>query len=386
MADKTKKSAADKKNSDKAVAGKKAMLFEPVKFRSVSVRNRIWLPPMDQYSVFNRDGVPTDFHYQHYVSRAFGGFGLIVTEATAVCPEGRISPEDVGLWDDRQIGAWRWIAKGISDAGAVPVMQLNHSGRKGSTGSFSAGYINASVPEDKGGWKTVAPSAVAFGNCAVPREMTADEIRNVINSFAAAAGRAVNAGFKGIEIHAAHGYLLSEFLDPLSNLRTDEYGGNFDNRIRILIETVDAVREAIGESLPLFVRISATDWAENGWDISQSVALAKILKQHGVDLIDVSTGGIIHGVNISAKAGYQVKFAREIKRKADIPVTAVGLITKPSQAEKILRKSSADAVEIGRAALRDPSWPLRAAWKLGLDKHEAPYAAQYIRGAYGTSR
>ncbi|PKY89005.1 oxidoreductase [Bifidobacterium breve] len=357
-------------------------LFTPMELRGLTVRNRIWLPPMCTYSAYARDGKPTPFHYQHYVSRAFGGFGLIIAEATAVAPEGRISPCDLGLWEDGQIDAWRWIVDGIREAGAVPAVQLNHAGRKASTGCFAVGYENQSVPVEAGGWPTVAPSEIAFGGLDMPRALSVDEIHGIVRAFAAAAGRAVAAGFQAIEIHAAHGYLISQFLDPLSNERDDEYGGDLNGRARFLLEIVDAVRGVVPDTLPVLVRISATDWAAGGWDLDQTILASKMLKEHGVDLVDVSTGGIVAGVSIPVKPNYQVPFAEQVRAKADVPVTAVGLITKPKQAEKILIHGEADAVEIGRAALRDPNWPLRAAHKLGVPVAEAPYAPQYVRGAY----
>ena len=357
-------------------------LFEPMTLRGLTVRNRIWLPPMDMYSVFDRDGRPTRFHYQHYVSRALGGFGMVIAEATAVCPEGRISPFDTGLWEDGQIDAWRWIVDGIKQAGAVAAIQLNHAGRKGSTGCSGLGYIANTVPAEEGGWPTVAPSEIAYGRYAKPRALSVDEIHGITWAFAAAARRAVEAGFQAIEIHAAHGYLVSQFLDPLSTVREDEYGGGFEGRIRFLVETADAVRSVIPDDMPLLVRVSATDWAAGGWDLDQTVRLSKVLKEHGVDLMDVSTGGIVSGVSVPVKPKYQVPFAQQVRSRAEVPVNAVGLITKPKQAEHILDKGEADAVEIGRAALRDPYWPLRAAYKLGLPKDQAPYPVQYVRGAY----
>ena len=342
---------------------------------------------MDMYSVFAQDGKPTSFHYQHYVSRALGGFGTIIAESTAVSPEGRISPYDTGLWDDEQIGAWSWIADGIRQAGAVPAIQINHAGRKGSSGCSGLGYINASVPAEAGGWETIGATDTPFNeNFAPSRGLSSDEIHQVVGQFRSAAERARAAGFDMVEIHGAHGYLISQFLDPLINNRTDEYGGSFANRIRFAVEVADAVREVWPDSLPVVMRLSATDWVEGGWDLYQSVELARVLKSHGIDRIDVSTGAIISGAKIPAKPNYQVPFAQEIRAKADIPVTAVGLITKPKQAEKILEQGRADAVEIGRAALRDPYWPLRAAAKLGLDRHDAPYPVQYARGAYGITR
>ena len=370
------------KNETKKKRKKTPLLFDPLKLRDLEIRNRIWLPPMDTYSVLNRDGVPTSWHYQHYVSRANGGFGMVIAEATAVTWDGRISPNDTGLWDDNQIGAWQWIVGGIRDAGAVAAVQLNHAGRKGSTGSFNVGFEGASVPAEAGGWQTVAPSANAFGELAEPAELSVDEIHGIVDAFAAAADRARRAGFQAVEIHAAHGYLISQFLDPLVNERTDEYGGDLAGRSRFLFEVVDAVRGVWPAELPLLVRVSATDWAHGGWDLDQTIDVARQLKEHGVDLIDVSTGGIVPYVTIPAKPGYQVPFASEVRRHAEIPTTAVGLITKPKQAEKILRNGEADAIEIGRAALRDPYWPLRAAAKLGVPIADTPYPEQYVRGAY----
>ncbi len=363
-------------------------LFEPITLRGVTMRNRIWLPPMDMYSVYAHDGKPTSFHYQHYVSRALGGFGAIITEATAVSAEGRISPEDVGLWNDEQVGAWAWIVDGIKQAGAVPGVQLCHAGRKGSSGTSTIGRPGAYVPPEEGGWEVAGPSPIAYSDRFVaPREMTLDDIHLVVEEFKQAAIRARTAGFQLIEVHAAHGYLLSQFLDSHSNQRIDEYGGSFENRIRLTVEVVDAIRTVWPEDLPLLVRVSATDWAEEpGWDLDQTIELASILKEHGVDMIDVSTGAIVSGVKIPAAPNYQVPFAQAVRKNADIPVTTVGVITEPQQAEKILAKGKADVVEIGRAALREPAWPLRAAYELGLDRNQAPYATAYKRGAWGTRR
>ena len=370
------------KKSKKSRKNGSVRLFDPMTLRGTTVRNRIWLPPMDTYSALAQDGLPTPFHYQHYVSRAMGGFGMIIVEATAVAPEGRISPCDLGLWSDSQMDAWHWIVADAKKAGATMAVQLNHAGRKGSTGCFSIGFEDASVPEEFGGWQTVCPSANAFGSLAKPRELSVDEIHTIVNQFRDAAWRASAIGFDAVEIHAAHGYLLSQFLDPLVNEREDEYGGSFENRIRMLVEVVDAIRGVIPETMPLLVRISATDWAAGGWDLDQSVDLARILKEHDVDLVDVSTGGIIPDVTIPVKPDYQVPFSDQIRSCAGVPTTAVGLITKSKQAEKIVKSGAADAVEIGRAALRDPYWPLRVAAKLGVPVKEAPYQPPYIRGAF----
>lgn len=280
----------DKKNGKQ---NKTVKPFDPMTLRGVTVRNRIWLPPMDTYSALAQDGKPTPFHYQHYVSRAMGGFGMIIMEATAVAPEGRISPCDLGLWDDGQMDAWRWIVADAKAAGATMAVQLNHAGRKGSTGCHAIGFDGQSVPEEQGGWRTVCPSANAYGSLARPRALSVDEIHTIVDQFRDAAWRAMNIGFDAVEVHAAHGYLLSQFLDPLINERDDEYGGSFDNRVRMLVEVVDAIRSVVPDTMPVLVRVSATDWAAGGWDLDQTVELAKILKAHGVDLIDVSTGGLI---------------------------------------------------------------------------------------------
>ncbi|PAU70217.1 oxidoreductase [Bifidobacterium italicum] len=363
-------------------ASARPILFEPITIRGTSARNRIWLPPMCMYSVTACDGRPADFHYQHYVSRALGGFGLIIVEATAVTPEGRISPCDLGLWEDGQIDAYRWIVDGMKRAGATPAIQLGHAGRKASTGCFGIGVPGESLAPDEGGWRTVAPSAIAYGDFPEPRALGVDEIHAIEDRFRDAAWRAQEAGFEAIEIHAAHGYLLSEFLDPLTNMRDDEYGGSPENRARMLVETVDKVRAVVRDDMPVFVRISATDWAEGGFGADDAVALARTLKDHGVDLIDVSTGGVLPWVTIPAAPGYQVPFADRVRNEAGIATTAVGLITKPRQALRILTHGQADAVEIGRAALREPYWPLRAAAKLGMARDDIDYPPQIVRGAW----
>lgn len=253
----------------KAKGGKGGVqLFQPMTLRGVTMRNRIWLPPMDTYSAVAQDGKPTPFHYQHYVSRAMGGFGMIIAEATAVTADGRISPRDVGLWNDDQVAAWHWIVDGIKQAGAVAAVQLNHAGRKGSTGCFGVGFEGKSVPEDAGGWRTVAPSPIAYRGLTDPRALSVEEIHGLVSAFRDAAQRAVWAGFEAIEIHAAHGYLISQFLDPLCNERADEYGGDIHGRMRFLLEVADAIREVIPDTVPLLVRISATDWAARAAGIS----------------------------------------------------------------------------------------------------------------------
>lgn len=359
------------------------LLFQPMTLRSVRIRNRIWLPPMDMYSCFAHDGVPTDFHFQHYVSRAYGGFGLIIAEATAVSPEGRISPDDTGLWNDVQVRAWSRITSAIRAAGATPAVELNHAGRRASTSSFTLRFPHRTVPASAGGWQPVGPSPLAFGSDDVPRVLTVHDLHVIERDFARAAANALRAGFQVIEIHAAHGYLLSEFLDAAVNHRTDEYGGSLENRERLLLETVRLVRRAIGPSVPLLVRLSATDWEGGEWSLQDSVHLCTRLKQTGlVDLIDVSSGQIVpHDGNPEAP-GWQVPLADAIRSQADIPVSAVGGITKPSQAETVLTRQEADAVEIGRAALRRPFWPLWAASKLNVPDDKAPWPPQYLPGAW----
>lgn len=349
-------------------------LFSPLTLRAVTLPNRIAVSPMCQYSA--QSGYATDWHLVHYGSRAVGGVGLVVVEATAVRPEGRITPDDLGIWDDNHIPGLRRIASFIEANGAVPGIQLAHAGRKGSiTSEWKGG--GRFLPAQDGGWRTVGPSAVAFSDhVAPPQALTLQEIPLVASDFVAAARRALEAGFRVIEIHAAHGYLLHEFLSPLSNRRTDAYGGSFDNRVRLVLETAEAVRAVVPESLPLLVRISATDWADGGWDIEQSVALAGLLKQRGVDLIDVSGGGLVPYAVIPAGPGYQVPFASRIRREAGIKTGAVGLITGAAQAEAILETGDADLILLGREMLRDPYFPLHAAAELYED---VKWPVQYAR-------
>jgi 2,4-dienoyl-CoA reductase-like NADH-dependent reductase (Old Yellow Enzyme family) len=354
-------------------------LFTPVQLRSTTVRNRVWVAPMCQYSA--TDGVPDDWHLVHLGSFARGGAGLVITEASAVSPEGRISPADAGIWNDEQRAAWARIVEFLRAQGATAGIQLAHAGRKASTRAPFDG--RGSVPAEEGGWETLAPSAIAFPGYDTPREMTLDEIDRVVEDFARAARRALDAGFEVLEIHAAHGYLLHQFLSPLSNQRTDEYGGSFDNRVRLLLRVVEAVRAAVPDTTPVLVRISATDWAEGGWDADDSVTLAKRLREAGVDLIDVSTGGNVPA-EIPVEPGYQVQFARRIRSEADIPTGAVGLITEPKQAEEILADGNADVVLLARAMLRDPHWALRAAHDLGVAVGEGvDWPKQYLRASLG---
>jgi 2,4-dienoyl-CoA reductase-like NADH-dependent reductase (Old Yellow Enzyme family) len=337
-------------------------LFEPYQQRSLTLRNRIVVSPMCQYSA--TDGVPDHWHLVHLGSRAVGGAGAVIAEATAVSPEGRISAHDTGIWNDAQVEAWRPIAAFIAEHGAVPGVQLGHAGRKASVWRpWEGGH---SLPLDKGGWQTVAPSAIPFEKDGhVPQALDAEGIGKVIADFRAAAVRAHKAGFKLIELHGAHGYLLHQFLSPLSNHRTDEYGGGFENRIRLVREVIAAVREVWPAELPLWLRISATDWAEGGWDIDESVRLARELSAFGVDLVDASSGGLVPHVKIPVGPGYQVPFAARIRHDAGIATGAVGLITEPAQAEGIVAGGAADVVLIARASLRDPYFPRRAAQELG---------------------
>lgn len=347
-------------------------LFEPLTLRGTTFRNRAWVAPMCQYS--SVDGRVGDWHLAHLGGFARGGAGLVLTEASAVTPEGRISPYDAGIWDGAQAGDWQRITAFVAAQGAVPGMQLAHAGRKGSTQRpwDGTGYVD---PAD-GGWQTVGPSPLAYGDWPAPKELSVAEIAEVVQAFADAAVRADGAGFEVVELHAAHGYLLHEFLSPLSNERADEYGGDLDGRGRVLRETVAAVREVWPERKPLLVRVSATDWAQGGWDVEETVALSRQLKDLGVDLVDVSSGGNVPQQQITVGPGYQVPFARAVREGAGVPTGAVGLITEPEQAEQVLAEGNADAVLLARALLRDPHWPLRAAGALGDD---VAWPDQYAR-------
>jgi 2,4-dienoyl-CoA reductase-like NADH-dependent reductase (Old Yellow Enzyme family) len=338
-------------------------LFEPMTLGDVTLRNRIAVSPMCEYSA--TDGVPDDWHLVHLGSRAVGGAALVFTEATAVSPEGRISPADTGIWNDTQQTAWARIAAFIASQGAVPGIQLAHAGRKGSTQVPWRG--GKALPAGQGDWVPVAPSALAFSDdYPMPVALDADGIARVVADFAAATRRARDAGFRVVEIHAAHGYLLHEFLSPLSNVRTDAYGGTLANRARLLREVVAAVRDDWPAPAPLVVRVSATDWVEGGWDIGECVELARWLKQDGVDLIDCSSGGNAAQAHVPIGPGYQVPFAARIRRDAGIATGAVGLITDARQAEAILERGDADLVFLARELLRDPYFPRRAAAELGV--------------------
>jgi 2,4-dienoyl-CoA reductase-like NADH-dependent reductase (Old Yellow Enzyme family) len=337
---------------------------------------------MCQYSVELRDGIPTDWHLVHLGAFAAGGAGLVVTEATAVSPEGRISPEDTGIWNNEQADAWARIAAFIRGQGAVAGIQLAHAGRKASTWRPWSGK-HGTVAADDGGWETVAPSAIAFDGYSRPRELETAEVAAIVDDFVTAARRSVAAGFQLLEIHAAHGYLLHEFLSPLSNLRTDEYGGSLENRARLVLDIVTAVRAAVGESVALLVRFSATDWADGGWDEEQTATVAGWAVAAGADLFDISSGGLVGGVRIPLAPGYQVPFAELVADVAGAPVSAVGLITDAHQAEDIIASGKADAVMMAREMLRDPHFPLRAAAELGVELDY--YPPQYARGKFAVS-
>ena len=344
-------------------------LFEKYKIRGVEFRNRIWVSPMCQYS--SEDGLPTDWHLVHLGSRAVGGAGLIIQEATAVSSIGRISPSDAGIWSDAHTQAYKKITKFIKENGAIAGIQLAHAGRKASTAEPWNG--GKKVEKENGGWEVFAPSAIAFADdYPSPREMTKADIEKSANDFVEAAKRAVEAGFEVVEIHAAHGYLFHEFLSPISNKRTDEYGESLENRMRFPLDVAKKVREIVPENLPVFVRISATDWTENGWDLEQSIEFCKELKNIGIDLIDVSSGGNILDAKIEIKPGYQVQFAAEIREQVGIATGAVGLITDAKQAEEILQKDEADAILMAREFLREPYFPFAAAKELGAEIDYVP--------------
>lgn len=338
-------------------------LFSPLKLRELELKNRICVSPMCEYSA--RDGHPQTWHLVHLGSRAVGGAALVMAEATAVQAIGRISAGDTGIYDDAQVGSWKPIVEFLKAQGAVPGVQLAHAGRKASTAVPWAG--GGPIPPSEGGWNPVGPSALPFDNgYTVPKELTIPEIDRLVEDFRKAAERALAAGFQVVEIHGAHGYLTHEFLSPLSNQREDEYGGSFENRARFALRVAKAVREVWPQQLPVFMRISATDWKEGGWDLEQSIELCRRLKGLGIDLIDVSSGGLVPGVKIPAVPGYQVHFAQEIRNKAGIPTGAVGLIIDPAQAETVIATEQADLVFLAREFLREPYWPLHAAKRLGV--------------------
>ncbi|WEO78209.1 NADH:flavin oxidoreductase/NADH oxidase [Cryobacterium sp. SO2] len=355
-------------------------LFDPITLRGVDIRNRLWVAPMCQYSVQQRDGVPTDWHLVHLGSLAAGGAGLIVAEATAVSPEGRITDRDTGLWNDEQTAAWARIVAHLHAQGAAAGVQLAHAGRKASTWPAWGASERGTVPTAQGGWPTLAPSAVPFPGYADPAPLDPAGIDAVVADFVAAARRALTAGFDVLELHAAHGYLLHQFLSPLSNRRTDEFGGSLQNRARLLLRVVAAVRAEVGESVPLLVRFSATDYAVDGWSVEETAVVAGWAAEAGADFFDISSGGNVTGVSIPLAPGYQVPLARFVKDNAAVPVNAVGLITTASQANAIVASGAADAVMLGREFLRDPHFPLRAAHELGVQLDYWP--GQYLRAAW----
>ncbi len=349
------------------------LLFTPLTIRGINLKNRIVVSPMCQYS--GEDGFANDWHFVHLGSRAVGGAGLVFTEAIAVTPEGRISPYDLGLWKDEQIGPLKKITAFIEQQGSVPGIQLAHAGRKASITEPWNG--DKFIPASEGGWQSVAPSAIPFTDEQnTPEELKEGGITKIVDAFKAATKRSLDAGFKVIEIHGAHGYLINEFTSPLSNHRTDKYGGTFENRIRFLLEIIDAVRSEWPQEYPLFLRISASDWVGEGWTTTDSVRLAGIVKDKGVDLVDCSSGGIVPHVKIPAKPNYQVPFAEAV-RKEGILTGAVGIIVTPEQAEAILTNGQADLIFMARELLRDPYFPLRAARELGYD--EMLWPVQYER-------
>jgi 2,4-dienoyl-CoA reductase-like NADH-dependent reductase (Old Yellow Enzyme family) len=348
-------------------------LFSPLTLRTLTLRNRVFVSPMCQYS--SRDGFPTDWHLVHLGSRAVGGAGLVMTEATAVSPEGRISPHDLGIWSDAHVAPLERIARFLREQGAAAAVQLAHAGRKASTDAPWRG--GRPVPPGDGGWPALAPSAIPFGEpFPAPRAMTAPDLALVKAQFADAARRAVAAGFEVAELHAAHGYLLHQFLSPLSNHREDGYGGSFANRVRFPLEVAQEVRAVWPGHLPVFMRISSTDWVEGGWNLSSSIELARLLKVVGIDLIDCSSGGLVPDATVPVGPGYQTPAAAAIRRDAGVPTAAVGLITSPQQAEQIVATGQADAVLLARELLRHPYWPLDAAQALGVD---VPWPPQYLR-------
>lgn len=348
-------------------------LFSPITLRSLSVPDRLWVSPMCQYSAV--DGVVNQWHHVHLGAFATGGASLIIAEASAVCPEGRITPGDAGIWNDQQRDAWSEVLDFLHAQGARVALQLAHAGRKASARiPWHEGPTSLAATE--GAWQTVAPSAQAYGKMAVPAEMTRADLEQLVLDFEAATTRAVQAGFDAIELHAAHGYLLHEFLSPISNTRTDAYGGDLAGRAKILLQVTNAVRSAMPETMPLLVRISATDWIEGGWDIDESIELSRMMKELGVDMMDVSSGGVDPRQKIPLGPSYQVPFATRIRNEAGIPVAAVGLITQSAQAEAIVRDGLADVVLAGRAFLREPTFARRMAVELGV---EARWPPQYLR-------
>jgi 2,4-dienoyl-CoA reductase-like NADH-dependent reductase (Old Yellow Enzyme family) len=354
-------------------------LFQPLTLRGLTLRNRIWAAPMCQYSVFAEDGIPTPWHLVHLGALATGGSALVITEATAVSADGRISPRDTGIWTDAQRDAWRPIVDFIHSQGAAAGVQLAHAGRKASTYPAWGYTEHGTVPVGAGGWPTVSASAVAFPGYDEPAPLDLSGIDTIVDEFTAAAVRALGAGFDLLELHAAHGYLLHQFLSPLSNQRTDEYGGSLENRARLLLRIVASIRATVGEDAPLLVRFSATDWTEGGWDEQQTSTVAGWARDAGADFFDISSGGNV-AATVPVAPGYQVPFAEYVRSHANVETSAVGLITDPHQAEHIVASGQADVVMLARELLRDPHWPLRAAHELGVELDYWP--GQYLRARW----
>ena len=354
------------------------MLFEPISIRNLTTRNRIWIPPMCQYSCEERDGVVGNWALVHYSTFAKGGAGMVIVEATSVNPEGRITPWCAGIWNDEQAIAWESVVDSVHLAGSKVGIQIAHAGRKASTHRQTSGSGSVSLAD--GGWQTISPTNQAFDGYDAPRALTIEEIENIKADFVAAAKRSVVAGFDLIEIHAAHGYLIHQFLSPISNDRTDVYGGSLENRARFLVEIVIAIRAEIGEDLPLAIRFSASDWIEGGWTEADTAQVAKWCQDAGADFFDISSAGISGAQKLQIGPGYQVPLAEFVGEKVDAPVSAVGMITEAEQAESILQKGIVDVIMVGRAALGDPYWPIRAAQKLGAEIDYVPF--QYLRAIF----
>ncbi|MDA9854000.1 NADH:flavin oxidoreductase/NADH oxidase [Aquiluna sp.] len=353
------------------------LLFSPIKIRSLEIKNRLWVSPMCMYSCENQDGVVGDWHLVHLGARAIGGAGLVMAEATAVNPEGRISPWCPGIWSDQQIPGWKKVTDFIRSAGSVSALQLAHAGRKASTYRSWSG--TGTVPIADGGWQSFSATDVAFEGYSAPRMLETAEIASLVEDFRSAARRAVVAGFDALEIHAAHGYLIHQFLSPITNKRVDEYGGTLENRARLLLEIVTSVREEIGDGMPLMVRFSATDYVEGGWDQEQTNQVAIWAREAGADLFDISSGGLVTGVKIPTGPGYQVNFSKSTSQATNANVSAVGQITTSEQAEAILQSGQVDVIMAARQFLRDPYFPLRAAHELG---EEIEWPVQYERGRF----
>ena len=354
-----------------------SLLFSPIKIRSLEIKNRLWVSPMCMYSCENQDGVVGDWHLVHLGARAIGGGGLVMAEATAVNPEGRISPWCPGIWSDEQIPGWKKVTDFISSAGSVSALQLAHAGRKASTYRSWSG--TGTVPIADGGWQSYSATDVAFEGYSAPRMLETAEIASLVEDFRSAARRAVAAGFDALEIHAAHGYLIHQFLSPITNNRVDQYGGTLENRARLLLEIVTSVREEIGNGMPLMVRFSATDYVEGGWDQEQTNQVAIWAREAGADLFDISSGGLVTGVKIPTGPGYQVNFSKSTSQATNSNVSAVGQITTSEQAEAILQSGQVDVIMAARQFLRDPYFPLRAAHELG---EEIEWPVQYERGRF----